>query len=216
MSSAPSLVQPAPTRSSDGQWSVIILLVVSVAINYIDRGNLSIAAPLLKTEMGISPQQLGVLLSSFFWTYSVFQLVSGWLVDRFNVNWVMVAGFTLWSVATAVTGLIGGFGTLLGLRLLLGAGESVAYPSYAKILTERLNEQQRGFANSLIDAGSKFGPALGTIVGGLFVARFGWRPFFVALGLGALLWIPFWIKWMPARTGAAAQRREDQPSVREI
>jgi ACS family D-galactonate transporter-like MFS transporter len=193
MSSAPSLVQPTPTRSSDGQWSVIVLLVLSVAINYIDRGNLSIAAPLLKTEMGISPQQLGLLLSSFFWTYSTFQLVSGWLVDRFSVNWVMAIGFTLWSVATAAQGFIGSFTTLLFLRLLLGAGESVAYPCYAKILTERLNEKQRGFANSLIDAGSKFGPALGTIVGGLFVAQFGWRPFFIALGLGALQWLPFWM-----------------------
>ena len=73
-----------PSNASRAQWPVVALLVVSVAINYIDRGNLSIAAPLLKVEMGVSPSQLGVLLSSFFWTYSIFQLVSGWLVDRFN------------------------------------------------------------------------------------------------------------------------------------
>jgi ACS family D-galactonate transporter-like MFS transporter len=66
-------------------WLVTTLLVVSVAINYIDRGNLSVAAPLLKSEMGITPAQLGILLSSFFWTYAAFQLVAGWLVDRFNV-----------------------------------------------------------------------------------------------------------------------------------
>src|SRR3954452_16910934 len=105
MSSAPSLVQPTPTRStSRGQWPVIALLVISVGINYIDRGNLSIAAPLLKKEKGISPQQLGLLLSSFFWTYSTFQLVSGWLVDPFSVTWVMAIGFSLWSAATAVQG----------------------------------------------------------------------------------------------------------------
>src|SRR3954463_4078286 len=131
MPSTPSSPMPV-VQNSRAQWPVIALLVISVAINYIDRGNLSIAAPLLKTEMGISPQQLGLLLSSFFWTYSTFQLVSGWLVDRFSVNWVMATGFTLWSVATAAQGFIGSFTTLLFLRLLLGAGESVAYPCYAK------------------------------------------------------------------------------------
>jgi sugar phosphate permease len=79
---------------------VVILLVLSVSINYIDRGNLSIAAPLLKDELGISASQLGILLSSFFWTYAACQILAGWLVDRFDVNWVLAAGFFLWSLAT--------------------------------------------------------------------------------------------------------------------
>src|SRR5581483_11533988 len=98
-------------------WAMIVLLVVSVAINYIDRSNLSIAAPLLKAEMGISPAQLGLLLSSFFWSYALFQIVSGWLVDRFNVNAIMIVGFVLWSGATAATGLVTAFGALVALRL---------------------------------------------------------------------------------------------------
>ncbi len=73
----------------------LALLVFSVFINYIDRGNLSIAAPLIKDELGISASQLGILLSSFFWTYGLFQILSGGLVDRFNVNWVMGVGFFL-------------------------------------------------------------------------------------------------------------------------
>src|SRR5256885_13014752 len=100
--------------------------------------------------MGISPAQLGVLLSSFFWSNSVFHIVSGWLVDRFNVNAVLVVGFILWSGATAATGLVPGFSTLVFFRLLLGIGESAAYPCYAKIFTERLDERQRGIANALI------------------------------------------------------------------
>ena len=102
--------------------AVLTLLVVSVFINYIDRANLSIAAPLLKDELGISASQLGLLLSSFFWSYALFQIVSGWLVDRFNVNWIFAAGFVLWSAATAATGWAQGFTFLFGLRLLLGAG----------------------------------------------------------------------------------------------
>ena len=64
---------------------VLTLLAVSVFSNYIDRGNLSIAAPLLKGELGISASQLGVLLSAFFWTYTALLFFSGWLADRFDV-----------------------------------------------------------------------------------------------------------------------------------
>ena len=73
-----------PFKLSGALWRVLSLLVVSVFINYIDRGSLSIAAPLLKDELGLSPAELGLLLSAFFWTYAPFQLVSGWLVDRFE------------------------------------------------------------------------------------------------------------------------------------
>jgi MFS transporter, ACS family, D-galactonate transporter len=193
-----------------------ILLVASVIINYIDRGNLSIAAPLLKVELGLSPEKMGLLLSAFFWSYAVCQLVSGWLVDHYDVNWILAAGFFLWSCGTAVTGLIGSFATLLLLRLLMGVAESVAYPAYSKIFATRYNENQRGVANSLIDAGSKCGPALGTLVGGILVARYGWRPFFIVLGLGALPWLPCWLKWMPRGPSAADTCPDAQPSVREI
>jgi MFS transporter, ACS family, D-galactonate transporter len=202
--------------SSGALWRVLVLLILSVAINYIDRGNLSIAAPLLKDELGISASQLGVLLSAFFWTYAAFQLVSGWLVDRFNVNWVLAGGFFLWTIATAATGLVQGFAALLVLRLLLGMGESVAYPCYSKILAAHYAEHQRGLANALIDAGAKCGPALGMLAGGVLMARFGWRPFFIVLGLGGMLWLPLWGKWMPKGPGAAASARLEAPSIRRI
>src|SRR6516164_7419703 len=80
---------------------VVLLLAISAFINYLDRGNLSIAAPMLKDELGISASQLGVLLSAFFWTYACLQPLSGWLADRWNVNWVLAGGFFFWSAATA-------------------------------------------------------------------------------------------------------------------
>ena len=107
---------------------MIALLALAALINYIDRGNLSIAASLLKDELGLSASQLGILLSSFFWTYSLFLPVSGWLADRFDAKWVMALGFFLWSGATAVTGGLHAFAALLAARLTLGIGESVAYP----------------------------------------------------------------------------------------
>ncbi len=188
---------------STPQSRVLILLAVSVFINYIDRANLSIAAPMLKDELGLSASHLGVLLASFFCTYAIFQLLSGWLVDRFDVSLVMAAGFLLWSIATTATGLAHGFGVLLGVRLILGVGESVAYPSYSKILARHFSENQRGFANSLIAAGLLIGPGFGMFVGGTLMARFGWRTFFVVLGLISLIWLWPWLKFRPREQGVA-------------
>lgn len=196
-----ALAPPAAARPrvSGPFRAVLALMVLSVAINYIDRTSLSTAAPLLarEAEMAVSSADLGVLLSAFFWTYAILQLVSGWLVDRHGVRWVMAIGFFVWSAATAATGLAHGFGSLLFLRLLLGAGESVAYPCYSKIIAGNFPEHQRGLANSLIDAGTKFGPALGILAGGILMERHGWRPVFLLLGLGSLLWLPAWFRWMP-------------------
>ncbi len=196
---------------------VLVLLAISVFINYIDRGNLSIAAPMLKDELGLSVSQLGLLLSSFFWTYAVFQIVSGWLVDRFDVNWIIASGFFLWSAATAATGFVHGFTLLLLARLLLGAGESVAYPSYSKILARYFPEERRGFANSVIVAGFACGPAIGMFLGGILMARFGWRPFFIVLGLVSLAWLLPWIKWMPrGQCPTGTGYLDEAPSILEI
>ncbi len=208
----------AGTAMSRAEKILLALLVLSMFINYADRGNLSIAAPLLETELSLTPAQLGSLLGSFFWTYALFQLfgIAGWLADRFPVGLVIAAGFFVWSSATAVTGVVSGFTGLFIMRLLLGAGESVAYPCYAKILATDFPEHHRGLANSLLDAGSKMGPALGTLLGGLLVARLGWRVFFIALGIGGLVWLIPWFRNMPRHHSSAIYRNESSPSVLQI
>jgi ACS family D-galactonate transporter-like MFS transporter len=189
---------------------VLALLAISVFINYIDRGNLSIAAPFLKDELGISATQLGILLSAFFWTYACLQPLAGWLVDRFDVNWIFAGGFLLWSAATAATGLVHTFAMLFLLRLLLGVGESVAYPSYCKIFTLHFPEEHRGLANAVISAGLVLGPGFGMLFGGVLMSKFGWRPFFIILGLASVLWLAPWLKWMPKKSSAIRQSALDR------
>ncbi len=122
----------------------LTLLFIAILVNYVDRGNLSIAAPLLKDELGISASQLGLLLSAFFWSYTAMQFVSGWLVDRFNASFVIAAGYLIWSLATSATGVVYGFAMLAFMRLLLGIGESVAFPCCSKLLAQHLPESSRG------------------------------------------------------------------------
>jgi ACS family D-galactonate transporter-like MFS transporter len=196
---------------------VLALLAFSVFINYIDRGNLSIAAPMLKDELGMSASQLGLLLSSFFWTYSLFLILSGWLVDRVSVSWVMAIGFFLWSAATTATGFLHGFTALLVVRLVLGIGESVAYPAYSKILAKYFPSSQRASANSIIASGLACGPAFGMLLGGVLMFRFGWRSFFVVLGAINLVWLLPWFRWMPRGPGIVAEMQPGlEPTILEI
>jgi MFS transporter, ACS family, D-galactonate transporter len=207
--------QPAAAPSAAAN-RVLFLLGLSVVINYIDRSNLSIAAPLIKDELGISGAQLGTLLSAFFWTYACLQIPAGWLVDRFDVKWVFAAGFFLWSLATAVTGVLHGFLALLSIRVVLGIGESIAFPSYSRIFSSHYQEHRRGFANSVVMASLALGPALGMLIGGTAVGRFGWRPFFITLGLAGLLWLVPWWAWMPGCGSEAKQRPEHDAGLRHV
>jgi ACS family D-galactonate transporter-like MFS transporter len=202
---------------ADGMNRIIFLLALSVFINYIDRSNLSIAAPLLQDELGLSNWQLGKLLSVFFWTYGCMQIPAGWLVDRFEVKWVFAAGFFVWSAATATTAILHGFGAWVVIRIILGIGESIAFPAYSKILgSGRFTESHRGLGNAAIMAGLSLGPAVGMLVGGTVVGRFGWRPFFLVLGLASLLWLIPWLAWMPTGTTSAAPPSEYKVRILDI
>jgi ACS family D-galactonate transporter-like MFS transporter len=126
--------------------------------------------------------------------------MSGWIIDRVDVNWVLAAGFVLWSVATTATGLVHGFAMLIVVRMVLGAAESVAFPSYGKIIALHVPQQHRGIANAVIMSGMSVGPVVGTFVCGISMARYGWRPVFIVIGLISLLWVAPWLRWMPKNT----------------
>lgn len=185
-------VRPAAARAA---WQVLALMVASIAINYIDRTALSVAAatPGFRRDLGLSDPELGLLFSAFFWTYACLQPVAGALIDRWGVARVLTAGFLIWSAATAWAGLAGGFTAVLAARLLLGAGESVAYPAYSKFIAAAFPEHRRGTANALIDAGSRSGPALCVLIGGAIAARYDWRAVFFLFGGCGLLWLAPWL-----------------------
>src|SRR3954471_8670312 len=123
-------------RAAAASYVLPLLLTTSMFINYIDRSNLSIAAPLIQKDMALSTAQIGVLSSAFFWTYALFQLlgISGWLCDRYRVSLVFGISAFVWGASTAATGLMSSFWAIFAMRLVLGAGESFAYPCYSRIL----------------------------------------------------------------------------------
>jgi MFS family permease len=192
----------------------LALLAICTVVNYADRGNFSIVAPILKQEAGLSSYRTGLLLSAFFWSYTLMQFLVGWLADRFEASVLLAIGFLVWSLATSVTGLAAGFAGLFTARLMLGVGESVVVPGSSKILAANLPEHHRGFANGVLMGALRIGNALGTLGAGVLIAKFNWRSVFVAMGLLSLLWLPPWLKWMPRGRLHAAQPAA--PSVFEI
>ena len=186
--------------------------MLAVLINYVDRGNLALAAPLLKAEWGMTASQLGILLSAFFWTYTALQFIMGLFVDRWGANRLMALGLLAWSLATVLTGAAMGFTMLLALRLLLGVGESVMFPASSKILAQHLPEHARGFANGLMNASMRWGSAIGTFAGGLLMARYGWRPAFITIGVVSFLWLPAWSRWKVPEASIAAHPDAGAPT----
>ena len=132
---------------------VVTLLTLAAFINYVDRGNLATASPLIRDQFAFSNAQLGVLMSAFFWTYAPAQLPAGWFAERLDARRVLAAGLAIWGAATALTGVANGFLMLLALRVILGLGESVMYPASFKILAREALEAQRGRANGFLAAG---------------------------------------------------------------
>ena len=197
VSAIAAVAPPAPSATTARQWAIVGVLLLAAVLNSADRSSLAIAAPQLSRELMLSPVQLGLLLSSFFWTYAIGQLVAGWFTDRFPVLWVFTIGFVLWSGATFSTGLVQGITALFVLRLLLGAGESVAFPCYAKIFATEFPPAQQGLPNAILNSGTKIGAALGILVGGLLIAVYGWRMMFFVLGGSGLVFLILWFIFAP-------------------
>jgi len=196
--------------------ALVILLGAAVFLNYVDRGAIAVAAPLMKGELGLSATEFGTAVSAFFWIYAPVQLVTGWLCDRFSVYRLMALGVVVWAASTLLMGFIGGFASLLVLRVLLGVGESIVFPGSGKIIARHVPPEGRGLANAWCAAGIALGPAIGTLAGGMIVANYGWRAMFVAFGLATLVWLVPWQKIVAALPAAHDDVREPTVPVGKL
>ena len=171
---------------------LVLLLGTAIFLNYVDRGSLAVAAPLMKGDLGLSNEAYGWAVSAFFWVYAPVQLFAGWLCDRFSVYRLLALGILLWAASTLLMGFVAGFASLFVLRIMLGVGESLAFPGSSKIIARHVPAQRRGVANAALAMGIALGPAVGTLAGGLMVAHWGWRAMFFVFGAVTLLWLLPW------------------------
>jgi ACS family D-galactonate transporter-like MFS transporter len=169
------------------------MLFVTVAINYLDRGNLGVAAPRMAGELGIDPVHLGILLSAFGSAYALFQIPGGWLVDRVGPRPLYAAACGLWSLATLAQGLASSLLVLVALRLLVGLFEAPAFPLCNRLATTWFPEGERAGTIGLYTSGQYVG--LGFLTPLLITAQdhFGWRAIFLITGGLGLAWAGLWL-----------------------
>jgi MFS family permease len=192
---------------------IVFLLAAVLFINYVDRGAMPTAAHLMQGDLHLDYTQMGMLLSAFSWTYTCSQIPVGWLAERFGAHRILAAGLTLWAAATILIGFAHTFALLLVLRLMLGLGESAGFPCVAKIMAAIVPPKGLGTANGIVALGYLSGPVVGTILGGLLMAHFGWRSAFWVFGATSLLWLWPWAGVAGGVRAAVRVSEDDSPTL---
>lgn len=177
------------------RWVVATFVMIITAIAYVDRVNLSVAAPVLTKEFGTNAAVMGVLLSSFTWTYTLLNLPAGMLVDRVRIRILYSLALLVWAVSSVLTALVNSVGAMFGPRLLLGVGEAPFAPAAIRTLADWLPRAERGTGSSMFISGVALGSAVGPPGLAALVASYGWRSAFVATGVLSLLAAVLWFAW---------------------
>ncbi|RZF27456.1 MFS transporter [Paraburkholderia sp. UYCP14C] len=169
--------------------AVLALMCAMSFIMYLDRVNLSAAAGLIRDDLHLSNTDVGLVFAAFAYTYTICQVIGGWISDRFGAKRTLVASASIWIVATVATGLSGGLVSLFASRLLLGIGEGAALPAQARALTNWFPSNRRGFVQGITHSFSRLGNAITPPLIALLVAYSSWRGSFLAVGALTFVWV---------------------------
>ena len=198
------------------RWFAIGVLVLSSALNYLDRNVLSALMPTLRQEFHLSGEQLGIILSAFYITYAVASPALGLLIDRIGLRWGVSFVVGLWSLVGVGTGFATSYGHLLAFRAMLGFAESGGIPATAKGAAVYLQPGDRALGSAITQFGLTLGTMAAPILTEFFSARWGWRSAFVFCGILGFLWIPIWLFTASRVPGASVPSDPPRVSFRSI
>jgi len=184
--------------------TVSLLLVIGI-INYVDRSALSIANTSIQRDMGITPSQMGILLSAFSLAYAFSQLPLGMIIDRLGSKISLGAALLGWSVAQTASGLINSFSAFIGLRVVLGIGEAPMFPSAAKALAEWFEAEKRGTPTGIVLSSTCIGPCLAPPLLTLLMITWGWRGMFIVTGVFGILVAACWFAFYKSKARYLAE-----------
>jgi len=171
---------------------VMGLLCFMYFMTYLDRVNVSTAAAGFGGEFGLSSTQIGLVFSAFAYPYLIFQIIGGWLSDRFGARRTLIACGLVWTVATFLTGMALGLASLLAARLLLGLGEGATLPSASTAMSRWVARDKRGYAQGLTHAAARIGNAAAPPVVVAIMTVSGWRESFYVCAAISFLWVIVW------------------------
>ena len=181
-------------RRSNTRWWMLGMVFIGTIVNYLDRSNMSVVAPLISQEYEVSPIAMGFMFSAFSWAYALATLPGGYLLDRFGTRITYGLCLTSWSLLTVLQAFAGGFASLFGLRLGVGAAEAPAFPANNKLVTAWFPQQERGVAGSMCSMGIYVGTAVLTPIMFWIATTYGWREVFLVSGGLGLAWAVVWFK----------------------
>jgi ACS family D-galactonate transporter-like MFS transporter len=186
---------PSKRPGAANPWGILALLTAGLLISFIDRTSLSsaLADKNFIQEFSLTSVDRGWLNSAFFWSYGLFQLPMGWIVDRYGVKWPYAICFFLWCLATALTGLVTALTGLLVMRLLVGATEAIVIPASYRWIGNNMDESHKGLAAGVLSMGGKFGPAIGAPVAAWLIVNYSWKWMFLITGVLGVLWLVPWL-----------------------
>lgn len=189
------------------QRSALTLLVISGAINTMDRAALAIANPLVRHDFGLSIAQMGALLSAFLWAYAFSQLPVGALIDRLGPRKVLTWGLALWSGAQVLCGVVTSMMQFFIARMLLGLGEAPQFPSAGRVVRDWFAVRDRGFATGIFNSASTLGTGLAAPVLTALMLTLGWRWMFIVMGVLGLIVAVLWylLYREPSQVGLTAE-----------
>ncbi len=187
---------PVGTRSlwAGKRLYVAIFLFFNLFINYMDRINLSIAAPAIAKEFAWNPGTMGLIFSAFIWSYCFCIIPWGWMSDRIGTRQVSGFSVTIWSIGAMLTGAATGLGSMLAARLALGVGEAASVPASGKVVRQWFPPGERGLATAIFNAGTFAGPAVSAPAIAWLVLKAGWRISFIVAGAMGIAWVLLWLK----------------------
>jgi MFS family permease len=179
-------------KSFSATTNVLILLCIMYALTYIDRNNVSTAAFVFKQDLHLTNTQVGLVFSAFAYPYLLFQIVGGWVSDRFGARMALTASAVIWGSATLLTGKANGLAALVCARLLLGFGEGATFPTATRAMSDWLPAEKRGFGQGITHASARLGNALTPPIVAWLIASLTWRGSFIILGIVSVAWAIVW------------------------
>jgi sugar phosphate permease len=178
----------ATVRPTKTRWLVLLLISLMYMITYMDRTGISIAAPAMSKQFGLSQTQLGFVFSAFLWAYAIGQIPAGWCADRFGPRLVFLIIVPCWSVMTALTASARGLVSLLGIRFVFGLAEAGAFPSATRAMQLWFPKEERGIVQGVTHSFSRLAVAIVPFIAVSIMVAFGWRWIFYVFGFAGLLW----------------------------
>lgn len=172
---------------------VLGLLCIMYFITYIDRVNIGMAATVMQKDLGLSHTELGLVFSAFAWPYLLFQIIGGWVGDKFGPRKTLFWCGIIWAIATILTGLVNGLITLFLARVMLGFGEGATFPTSTRAQQSWIPTRKRGFAQGVTHSCARLGSAVTPPIVGALMIALTWRGSFIILGIVSLFWGLVWV-----------------------